>query len=120
MWALLGGPSGLARIAIGGFVTFAICYFVIIPLERSDARKGFVHLAEKIAAESEAAELRRQMNATAQSLEEHRRRLAAAQIADQQQTEEREREITAYEIRLDQANRRCVLDRDDLEFLRRH
>lgn len=120
MWALVGGLSGLARMAIGGFVVFAICYFVIIPLERSDARKGYVLLAEKTAAEAQAAELRRQINATAQSLEEHRRRLAAAEVADQQQTEEREREIAAYEIRLDQASRRCVLDRDDVEFLRRH
>lgn len=120
MWALLGGLSGMARIAIGGFVTFAICYFLIIPLERSDARKGYVLLAEKTAAEAQAAELRRQINATAQSLEEHRRRLAAAEAEEQQKAEDREREILAYEVRLDQANRRCVLDRDDLEFLRRH
>lgn len=88
------------------------------PAVAREARSGYVLQAEKVAAEQTAAELLRQRNAATQALEEHRKRLAAAELLDEQKSAEREQEILAYEIRLSQANRRCLLDRDDLDFLR--
>lgn len=81
------------------------------------ARAGYVLLAEKTAAQARADELQRQVTAGAQALEEHRKRLLAAELEDQQQTAEREQEILAYEALLSQANRRCALSADDLRFL---
>jgi DNA anti-recombination protein RmuC len=83
------------------------------------ATKGMVTQVELDAANALLAEKERQRNAAALALEEYRKRLKAAEQLDKQQSEQREQEILQYEVRLSQANRQCLLDRDDLDFLRR-
>lgn len=121
--ALLGGISGIIRMvagaAIAAVLAYAVTYLIIVPLERSDARRGYVVLAEKVAAEAEAAELRRQRDAASVALEEHRKRLAVAEAAEEQANGRLEKEIAENEIALDAAGRSCRAGSDDIEWLRR-
>jgi|GEM_PF-2019432 len=110
------GIVAIAVMAVIGFRLWLAAHDAEITRK---AREDYVELAEKTALERRLKEIERQRNAAAQAFEEHRRRLAAAERLDRQQTETREREIMAYEIRLSQANRQCLLDDDDLDFLRR-
>jgi len=128
LWELLCG-SQAGRAVMGGLGVVAIVVLAAVGFRvwlgahdadvRREARESYVELAEKTALEKRLKEIERQRNEASKALEEHRRRLAAAERQDRQQTEQREREIRAYEIRLSQANRQCLLDRDDLDFLRR-
>lgn len=113
---LLVGGAGLAAAAAATFFGWLAAHDDTIQRE---ARAGYVLLAEKTAAEARLAEIERQRAAAAITLDEHRRRLAAAQLLEEQRSTEREREILAYELRLSEANRRCLLDRDDVDFLQR-
>lgn len=119
--ALLGGVTGIMRMiagaAIAAVLAYAVTYMIIVPLERADARRGYVVLSEKIAAEAEAAELRRQRDASSQSLEEHRKRLAVAQASEEQANGRLEKEIAQNEIALDAAGRSCRVDPADLQWL---
>jgi DNA anti-recombination protein RmuC len=83
------------------------------------ATETMVTKVERDTLTAQLAEEKRRSAAAAQSLEDYRKRLAAAEQLDQQQSDQREQEILAYELRLSQANRKCMLDRDDLDFLRR-
>lgn len=112
----IGGPIVLAVVVVLGFFLWLAAHDARVAEE---ARRGYVTLVEKTALENKLKEAKRQRNEASLALEEHRRRLAAAERLDAQQSEEREQEIMAYEIRLSQANRQCLLDRDDIDFLRR-
>ncbi|QYA12115.1 hypothetical protein [Rhizobium sp. AB2/73] len=87
---------------------------------KDEALKGYVLESEKTTAEAKAAELERQRNASAQALEEARKRQAAddaAQLAKDAQTEI---EIADYEKKLSAANRQCLADPADVQFLQSH
>lgn len=84
------------------------------------ARMGYVLEAERITAEQTAKELRRQLEAAEASLTSFRNRQAEDASRDAQREKDRANEILAYELRLSQANRSCLLDRSDLEFLQRN
>lgn len=86
----------------------------------AQARMGYVLEAEKITAEQTAKELRRQLEAAEESLTSFRNRQAEDARRDAQREKDRANEILAYELRLSQANRSCLLDRSDLEFLQRN
>lgn len=119
----VGRAATLLALAVLAIVVAAAAFTLWLASHDADvaqaARQGYVLLAEKTAAEAKAKELQRQVTAGAQALEEHRKRLVAAELVDQQQSTEREQEILEYEARLSQANRRCALSSDDIEFLQR-
>jgi uncharacterized protein YlxW (UPF0749 family) len=123
MITLLGGLSGMIRIAVGavaaGILAYAITYLIIVPLERADARRGYVILAEKTALASQLAEERRQRLAGAQALEEHRKRLAVSLASEDQANARLEKEIAENEKAVDAAGRACRADDADLDFFMR-
>lgn len=83
------------------------------------ARVGFVREAEKRAAEAELAETRRQLAASTAAREAFATDLAALRLAAEAAVATLETEIADYEKRLEDAGRACLLDRRDLEWLRR-
>ncbi len=83
------------------------------------AKNGYVLLAEKTAAEAKAAEIQRQLDAAKQSLATFQKRLEAETAQDKIDDQKREDEIKSYELLLSEANRKCLLDSGDLEFLQR-
>ena len=87
---------------------------------KDEAMKGYVLESEKTTAEAKTAELERQRNAASQALEEARKRQAAddaAQLAKDAQTDI---EIADYEKKLAAANRQCLVDDADRQFLQSH
>ncbi|MBX4921012.1 hypothetical protein HJA76_15070 [Rhizobium bangladeshense] len=78
---------------------------------------GYVLLSEKTTAEAKAAEMERQLNAATQATEEHRRRLAAAEAAEQAAKDTLEQEISNYERTLSEKNRACAVTAADREWL---
>lgn len=90
-----------------------------IDLAVEDATKSMVSAVQLKAAEAELEEMERKRNATAQALEEYRRRYDAEQSLAKANEVERDKERMAYEIRLNMAKRRCTLDDDDIDFLQR-
>lgn len=121
MIALVGGLSGIIRMAAASVATavlaYAVTYLIIVPLERADARRGYVVIAEKTAAEAEAAELRRQRNAASQSLDEYRKRLAVSEASEEQANARMEKENAENETALKNRGRSCFADADDVDFI---
>jgi len=81
---------------------------------------GYVSLAEKTTAEAKAAEMERQRNASAQALDEARKRQAADEAAQLAKDAQTDIEIADYEKKLSAANRQCLADPGDVEFLQFH
>ncbi|API52678.1 hypothetical protein BMW22_14570 [Rhizobium leguminosarum] len=105
----------------GGLMLYHL-YAVSIgyPSAARQARAGYVLVAEKSAAEAQAAEMERQRNATAKAGEEHRKRLKAAEAAEQAAKDTLETEIQSYELQLSQKNRACAATAADRQWLLRH
>jgi DNA primase large subunit len=82
---------------------------------KADALKGYVLLSEKTAAEARARELERQINAAAQSLEEHRKRTAAAEKAKEEENERLEKIVAE-----DGGDDGLRWNDADIEWLRQH
>jgi len=83
----------------------------------SQARAGYVLLAEKTAAEAKASEIQRQLEAAKQSLESFQKRLDAETAQDKIDDQKREQEISSYELLLSEANRRCSATAADIDFI---
>ncbi|MDV4158442.1 hypothetical protein [Rhizobium brockwellii] len=109
--------AGLA----GGLMLYHL-YAVSIgyPSAARQARAGYVLVAEKSAAEAQAAEMERQRNAAAEAGEEHRKRLAAAEAAEHAAKDTLETEIQSYELQISQKNRACAVTAADRQWLLRH
>ncbi|MGO7185643.1 hypothetical protein ACCT14_15430 [Rhizobium brockwellii] len=120
MFGLLDTLKMGAGIA-GGLMLYHL-YAVSIgyPSAARQARAGYVLVAEKSAAEAQAAEMQRQRNAASQATEEHRKRLAAAEAAEQVARDTLEIEIQSYELQLSQKNRACAVTAADRQWLLRH
>ncbi len=84
------------------------------------AREGYVALAEKTTAEAKAAEMERQRNAAAQALTEAAKRQAADELAQHAKDAETDVAIADYEKKLAAANRQCLVDNDDRDWLLKH
>lgn len=83
------------------------------------AKKGLVPQFELAAAHAERDELQRQLKVNefvTAAYQEQIRNIWATEAA---RTEKTEREIADYERKLAEAGRACLLDNDDIEFLRR-
>lgn len=82
---------------------------------RAEALAGYVLQSEKISAEARAAEMERQRNAATQSLEEYRKRAAAAEKAKEEANERLEKLIAE-----DSGDDGLRWGDADLEWLRQH
>lgn len=82
---------------------------------KADALKGYVLLSEKAAVEAKARELERQINAAAQSLEEYRKRAAAAEKVKEEANERLEKLIVE-----DGGDDGLRWNDADIEWLRQH
>lgn len=124
---LLSTQTGrMVTAAVGGIALLVVGYFGFqVWLAAHDrsvanaAREGYVILAEKTAAEARAAELQRQLQAATAAKQSLQEQITKDTAEDAQREKEREQSIMAYEIRLSQANRRCIVDRDDLSTILR-
>jgi hypothetical protein len=88
-------------------------------LFEGQVKKGLVPLFELAAARAERDELQRQLKVSefvAAAYQEQIRNVWATESA---RTEKTEQEIADYERKLAEAGRACLLDDDDIEFLRR-
>jgi len=109
-----------AGVAAGLMLYHLYAVSIGYPSAAREARAGYVLLAEKTAAEAQAAEMERQRNAAAQASEEHRKRLAAAEAAEQTAKDTLETEIQSYELQLSEKNRACAVTAADRDWLLRH
>lgn len=115
----IGRAIGALIILVAAIIGFRIWLETHDAAIAARARMGYVLEAERITAEHAAKELRRQLEAAETSLTSFRNRQAEDARRDAQREKGRANEILAYELRLSQANRSCLLDRSDLEFLQR-
>lgn len=120
MFGFLDGIKLAAGILAGLALYHLYAVSIGYPSARREARAGYVLLAEKTAAEAQAAEMTRQRNAAAQATEEHRKRLEAAQAAEQAAKDTLEQEISSYELQLSEKNRACAVTAADRQWLLRH
>ncbi|TAX45917.1 hypothetical protein ELI02_29835 (plasmid) [Rhizobium leguminosarum] len=109
-----------AGVAAGILLYHLYAVSIGYPAAARDARAGYVLLAEKAAAEAKAVEMERQRNAATQATEEHRRRLAVAEGAEQTAKDTLETEIESYELQLSEKNRACAVTTADRDWLLRH
>jgi hypothetical protein len=109
-----------AGIAAGLMLYHLYAVSIGYPSAARQARAGYILVAEKTAAEAQAAEMERQRNAAAKASEEHRKRLAAAEAAEQAAKDTLEIEIQSYELQLSEKNRACAVTAADRQWLLRH
>ncbi|MBB4480075.1 hypothetical protein [Rhizobium etli] len=119
MFGLLDTLRMAAGIAAGLLLYHLYAVAIGYPTAGREARAGYVVLAEKVAAEAEAAEMARQREAAARAGEEHRKRLDAATAAEQAARDTLENEIRSYELELSQKNRACAVTAADRQWLLR-
>ncbi len=107
------------KMAVAALATLAAChlYNIVIddPAVRSAALEGYVLKSEKTAAEALTAEMERQRDVAAQSLEEHRRRAIAAEKAKEDANEKLEKLIAE-----DAGDDGAVWADDDVRWLSEH
>ncbi|MBX5238613.1 hypothetical protein [Rhizobium sp. NLR22b] len=127
MWSVLVWFAGskIGRLILGiGIIAFFIFSFRVWLAwhDASLVKQATAQMVTKFERDAIAAQLakeRRDAAAAAQSLEEHRKRLDAALKSEDAAAERREAEIADYEKRLREAGRACLLDADDIKWLRR-
>lgn len=88
-------------------------------LFEGQAKKGLVPHFELAAARAERDELQRQLKVSEFVTAAYQEQIRNVWAADAARTEKTEREIADYERKLAEAGRACLLDNDDIEFLRR-
>ncbi|MBX4950222.1 hypothetical protein HJA95_11695 [Rhizobium binae] len=120
MFSLLDTLKMGAGIAAGLVLYHLYAVSIGYPSAARQARAGYVMLAEKTAAEARAAEMERQRNAASLATEEHRKRLLAAEVAEQAARDTLENEIRSYELELSRENRACAVTAGDRQWLLRH
>lgn len=82
--------------------------------------EGYVALSEKTAAEAKIIEISRQAEASKASTEQFRKRAQEAETAEAIAQAELEKGIAAYEKRLVDIRRACLLDDDDIGEILQH
>lgn len=107
------------QMAVAALATLALCHLYNVvfddPSVREAALKGYVLASEKTAAEAKAAEMERQRDAVAKSLEEHRKRAIAAEKAKEEANEKLEKLIAE-----DSGDDGAVWTDDDVRWLSEH
>lgn len=82
--------------------------------------EGYVKLSEKVAADAKTAEIKRQADASKAATEQFRQRVIEAEAAEAAAQADLDKEIAAYETRLVDAKRACLLDDSDLGLILQH
>nr|WP_278434420.1 hypothetical protein [Brucella anthropi] len=126
MFGLLDYLKIAAGCAVG--IVLSAIYFNGVPVLKNlpyvgavfegQAKKGLVPEFQAVALRAELDELQRQGKANALVIEAYQVQLQNARAAEVAQIEKSEQEIADYEKKLAAAGRTCLLDRDDLQFLR--
>ncbi len=106
-----------ATAIVGAFFAFKLWLAAHDASVASQARSGYVLLAEKTTAEAKAAEMQRQLEAARASIASFQKRLDADTAQDKIDDQKREDSILSYERLLSEANRRCAVDQSDIDWL---
>jgi len=116
-----------AGVAIG--IVLASIYYNGVPVLKDipyigaafegQAKKGLVPEFQALALKAELDQLKSIRRANDLVIEAYQAQLRNARAAEAARIEQTEQEIADYEKRLADAGRVCLLDRDDIEFLRK-
>lgn len=127
MFGLLDYLKIAAGCAVG--IVLSAIYFNGVPvlkdlpavgfLFEGQAKKGLVPQFELAAARAERDELQRQLKVSEFVTTAYQEQIRNVWAAEAARTEKTEQEIADYERKLAEAGRACLLDNDDIEFLRR-
>ncbi|MER8427845.1 hypothetical protein [Mesorhizobium sp. M1403] len=117
LYMLLGGVGGALRLAAGAAAGIALAYMTIVPLERADARKGYVQEDRAIAAEARLAEVQRQVHAGEIVIASYQEILKNARAKDAADDAQLAKDRKDFEAKLAAAGRSCGIDADDLDWL---
>ncbi|WP_051614475.1 hypothetical protein [Phyllobacterium sp. UNC302MFCol5.2] len=98
---------------------FASAFYslVIIPMERNDARRGYVAEARATAAEAKADKMERERKADQIVIDAYQVQLKNARAAEAEKVQQHETEIADYEAKLRAAGRSCLVDDADRDWL---
>ncbi len=88
------------------------------PMLKREARDGYVLEAQKTALGAKLDEMDRQKKAAEFVISAYQEQLKNARVAEAEKSQQNEQEIAAYEKRLADTGRACLLDGHDLDFLR--
>jgi len=103
--------------AIGGFVVFALCYLILVPLERADAKRGMVTEYRALSAEAERDELARQIKGGQIVIDAYQVQLRNVRAKEEATANDLERRITENEALRKASGRVCTVDDIDTRFL---
>lgn len=117
LWNIIGGLSGIVRLAMGAAAAALLFWLIIIPLEVREAKQGMVLEVRAVAAEAKAAELERQVSAGAIVIEAYQVQLKNSRAAEEAAAGEVEKRISEYEALRKTAGRSCTVDPADHRFL---
>ncbi|UYT54527.1 hypothetical protein OHI65_09175 [Brucella sp. MAB-22] len=127
MFGLLDYLKIAAGCAVG--IVLSAIYFNGVPVLKDlpyvgavfegQAKKGLVPEFQALALKAELDQLKSIRRANALVIEAYQVQLRNAREAEAARIEQTEQEIADYEKRLADAGRFCLLDRDDIEFLRK-
>ncbi|MFK4060717.1 hypothetical protein [Brucella anthropi] len=119
MFGLLDYIKIGAGAAFGIVLMLSFNLLIHDPSIRREARQGYVLEAQKIALEAKLAERDRQIKAGQLVIESYQEQLRNARKAEQERIEQTEQEIADYEKKLAAAGRSCLLNSDDIEWMRK-
>lgn len=117
LYMLLGGIGGALRLAAGIAGGIALAYVTIVPLERADARRGYVQEDRAIAAEAKLDEVQRQVHAGEIVIASYQEILRNARAKDAADDAQLSKDRKAFEAKLAAAGRKCGLDQSDLDWV---
>ncbi len=117
LWDIIGRFAGIVRMAMGAAAAALLFWLVVVPLERADARKGYVLEVRALAAEAERDELARQVKAGKIVTEAYHEQLRNFRAKDAADDVELEKRIIENEALRKAAGRACLLGDSDRRFL---
>lgn len=117
LYTLLGGLGGALRLAGGAVAGIGLAYLTIVPLERADARRGYVQEDRAIAAEAKLTEVQRQVDAGQIVIDSYQEILRNARAKDAADDEQFAKDKADFEAKLTAAGRKCPIGADDLFWL---
>lgn len=117
LFSLLGGVGGALRLAAGVAAGIGLAYITIVPLERADARRGYVQEDRAIAAEAKLTEVQRQVDAGQVVIASYQEILKNARAKDAADDAQFAKDRKDFEAKLAAAGRSCGLDQSDLDWL---
>ncbi len=106
-----------AGLAAGIVLMLAYNALIHDPMIEREARQGYVLEAKKTALEAQLAERDRQIKAGGYVISAYQEQLSNARAAETARAEQSEQEIAAYETRLADEGRACLLDNADRAWL---